>query len=125
MKNDIQNRADLLKLVTVFYTKLLADPAINYLFAEVVNKGIDHHLEVLVDFWEHMLFQQDTYRKNAMQPHLELHARSPLTATHFDTWLTYFHQSVDELFEGDIAFRAKERATSIATVMRIKISQLN
>lgn len=124
MKNDIQNREDLLRLVTVFYEKLLADPSINYLFLDVVNKGIDHHLEVLVDFWDNILFQHDTYRKNAMQPHLELHARTALTSDHFTTWLGYFQQSVDELFKGDIAFKAKERANSIATVMRIKISQL-
>ena len=56
--------------------------------------------------------------------HLVLHQQSPLTKQHFVTWLRYFKESVDELFEGEKAFQAKERATSIATVMQIKISQL-
>jgi hemoglobin len=43
---------------------------------------------------------------------------------HFDTWLRYFKATVDELFEGERAFLAKERATSIATVMQIKMAQL-
>lgn len=124
MKNDIQNREDLLQLVTRFYDKLLADPSISYLFTEVAKIDLSHHLPVLVDFWENILFQADSYRKNAMQPHLDLHRLSPLTPAHFDTWLRYFKESVDELFEGEKAFIAKERATSIATVMRIKISQL-
>lgn len=124
MKNDIQNRADLLQLVTRFYEKLLADPLISYLFTDVSKIDLSHHLPVLVDFWDNVLFQSDTYRKNAMQPHLDLHAQSPLTKEHFVTWLRYFKESVDELFDGEKAFLAKERATSIATVMQIKISQL-
>jgi hemoglobin len=47
-----------------------------------------------------------------------------LKKQHFETWLRYFKETVDEYFEGEIAFIAKERATSIATVMKIKISQL-
>jgi hemoglobin len=60
-----------------------------------------------------------------MQPHMNLHQKSPLEKHHFETWLGYFKQTVDELFEGEKAFLAKERATSIATVMQIKIKQLS
>lgn len=124
MKNDIQNREDLLQLVTLFYEKLLADDTISYLFTDVAKIDLGHHLPVLVDFWDNILFQSDTYRKNAMQPHLDLHYQSPLKKEHFITWLDYFKASVDELFDGEKAFQAKERATSIATIMQIKISQL-
>ncbi len=123
-KKDIQNREDLLQLVTRFYEKLLGDDSISYLFTEIAKIDLQHHLPVLVDFWDAILFQSDTYRKNAMQPHLDLHKQSALQKHHFETWLRYFKESVDELFEGEKAFQAKERATSIATVMQIKISQL-
>jgi len=125
MKKDISNREDLLKLLTHFYNKLLADKSISYLFTDVAKIDLPHHLDILVNFWDSVLFQNDVYRKNAMQPHLILHQQSPLQKHHFQTWLTYFNETVDELFEGEIAFRAKERALSIATVMQIKISQLN
>jgi hemoglobin len=36
----------------------------------------------------------------------------------------YFNNTVDELFEGEKAFIAKERAQSIATVMQIKLVQI-
>lgn len=123
-KKDISSREDLLLLVTRFYEKLLGDETISYLFTDVAKINLDHHLPVLVDFWDAILFQSDTYRKNAMQPHLDLHHKSPLQNQHFDTWLRYFNESVDELFEGETAFVAKERALSIATVMKIKVKQL-
>jgi hemoglobin len=125
MKNDISNREDLLNLLTLFYNKLLADNSISYLFTDVAKIDLSHHLEILVNFWDSVLFQNDGYRKNAMQPHLVLHKKSPLQKHHFKTWLTYFNESVDELFEGEKAFLAKERALSIATVMQIKIGQLS
>ena len=125
MKKDIENREDLLQLLTLFYNKLLADSSISYLFTDVAKIDLPHHLGILVDFWDSILFQSDTYRKNAMQPHMILHQKSPLQKHHFETWLKYFNASVDELFEGEKAFVAKERALSIATVMRIKVSQLS
>ncbi|MBK6936256.1 MAG: group III truncated hemoglobin [Chitinophagaceae bacterium] len=124
MARDIENRNDLLLLVTKFYEKLLGDDNINFIFTDVAQIDLKHHLPVLVDFWDAILFQSDTYRKNAMQPHLDLHMKSPLQKHHFEIWLRYFKESVDENFEGEIAFLAKERATSIATVMQIKVSQL-
>jgi hemoglobin len=121
MKKDIENRDDLLLLIQEFYKKLLADDSINYLFTKVAKVNLDHHFPVLVDFWDSVLFQSGTYQKNAMQPHITLHHKSPLQKHHFDTWLNCFKQTVDELFEGQNAFVIKERATSIATVMKIKI----
>jgi hemoglobin len=124
MKDDIQNREDLMQMVSKFYDKLLADPTISYLFTDVAKLNLAEHLPVLVDFWDMVLFEKDTYRKNAMQPHLILHQHSPFTKEHFNTWLLYFKKTVDELFDGDVAYKAKERATSIATVMQIRIAQM-
>ena len=123
MNKDISSRADLLQLVSNFYEKLLADDSINYLFTDIAKINLDHHIPVLVDFWDSIIFQSDTYQKNAMQPHINLHQKSPLQPQHFETWLRYFNETVDELFEGEKAFLAKERALSIATVMKIKLIQ--
>ena len=123
MKKDIESREDVFLLVKRFYELLLGDDSISYLFTDVAKINLDHHLPVLVNFWDSILFQSDTYHKNAMQPHLVLNQKSPLTKQHFETWLRYFNETVDELFEGEKAFLAKERALSIATVMRIKLVQ--
>lgn len=125
MKKDIAGREDLLVLVTRFYEKLLADNSISYIFTDVAKIDLSHHLPVLVNFWDSILFQSDTYHKNAMQPHMALHRQSPLLKSHFETWLRYFKETVDELFTGDNAYIIKERATSIATIMQIKTIQLS
>jgi hemoglobin len=125
MKKDITGREDLLLLVTCFYEKLLVDKSISYFFTDIAKIDLPHHLNILVDFWDNILFQKDVYRKNAMQPHLVLHQQSPLQKHHFETWLCYFNETVDELFSGEKSFLAKERALSIATVMQIKLSQLD
>ena len=125
MKKDITNRQDLLLLVKQFYEKLLRDNSISYLFTDIAKVNLDHHFPVLVDFWDSILFHSDTYQKNAMQPHIVLHQKSSLTPHHFETWLRYFKETVDELFEGDNSFIIKERATSIAMVMQIKTHQLS
>jgi len=123
MKHDIENRDDLLLLLQQFYNKLLADPSINYIFNDVAKIDLGHHLPILVDFWDMVLFQHDTYRKNAMQLHHQLNQKTPLTPKHFETWLRYFTLTVDELFQGERAFVAKQRALSIATAMQIKLAQ--
>ncbi len=58
-----------------------------------------------------------------MKIHLDIQNKTPLLKHHFDTWLRYFIFTVDELFEGSVALKAKERALSIATVMQTKITQ--
>jgi hemoglobin len=123
-KRDIETREDIFLLVTHFYEKLLSDDTISYIFTDVAKINLEHHLPVLVDFWDMVLFDSGTYQKNAIQPHLILHQQSKFQKHHFDTWLKYFSAAVDELFEGNVAFVAKQRARSIATIMQIKIAQL-
>jgi hemoglobin len=121
MKKDISSRDDLTHLMNAFYKRLLSDPSISYLFTDVAKISILEHIPVLVDFWDMVLFNSDTYSKNVMQIHVDIHKRSPLFKEHFITWLNYFNQSVDDLFEGDKATLAKQRAASIATLMQIKM----
>lgn len=121
-KPDIAGKNDLLKLVTRFYEYLLADNSINHFFTTVTQLNLNTHLPVLAGFWEMILFHKGDYQNNPMAIHLDLHKKSPLEKHHFDTWLSYFNQSVNELFEGPVAEQAKQRAFSIATVMRVKVS---
>jgi len=56
-----------------------------------------------------------------MTPHINLHRVARLTKKHFTRWLQLFTATVDELFEGEKAELAKQRALSIATVMQLKL----
>lgn len=121
MKNDLCDRHDLEVLLRDFYGRLLRDPAIGYVFTDVARIDLEAHLPQIVDFWEHNIFHTQTYRKNVMQVHVDLHAKESLTAAHFKTWLAHFYEATDALFEGEKAELLKTRALSISQVMRLKL----
>jgi hemoglobin len=72
-------------------------------------------------FFENMLFYTGSYTGNPMELHKHLNRLFPLTEEHFRQWIYLFSITVDELFEGTTANLVKQRATSIAAVMQIKI----
>jgi len=121
MMQDIKDRADIKLLVDTFYTKVRADETIGYLFNDVAKVNWEQHLPRMYDFWESIIFQTGTFRGNPMPVHMQLHQRSPLNADHFKRWLQLFTQTVDELFAGEKAELAKQRALSIATMMQLKV----
>ena len=124
-KNDIRNRVDIDHLMRYFYDKLLLDPEMDIIFNKVLTLDFDSHFSILVDFWDNILFFTGAYKNNAMGKHFELNDKYPLTKEHFNTWLSLFILSVDELFEGEKAELAKSRAKAIAMVMEIKMGESN
>ncbi len=126
MKKDIENREDIYLLVKSFYVKLMSDDLMCHFFEDFKDPThLEDHLQTLVDFWSNILFYTGEYRKNAMQPHLNLQRQKPFKQVHFERWLSSFYKTLDELFEGEITHAAKSRAQSIATVMQIKILEMN
>src|SRR6185369_12621197 len=116
MKQDIQNKSDIKILVDSFYEKVRRDKEIGYLFNDVAKVNWEHHLPRMYDFWENVIFQTGSFTGNPMVAHARLHQQSPLTEAHFNRWKQLFYGTVDELFEGNNAVLAKERAHSIAAV---------
>jgi hemoglobin len=112
------NRADVEDLVVAFYGAAFADPLIGPIFTEGVKLDLDHHLPIMCDFWETVLFNTGLYRRNALQIHLTLHARHRLGVEHFDRWLVLWSITVDALFAGPVAERAKLQASRIAGSMQ-------
>lgn len=121
MKNDIRDRKDIQLLVDKFYEKVRSDDTIGYIFNDVAKVDWPHHLPRMYDFWENIAFQTGGYSGNPMPAHMQLHQQTRLTAAHFERWLQLFTGTADELFEGDKTELVKQRALSIATMMRIKI----
>lgn len=121
MKKDIENRADIEQLVTQFYDAVKQDPVIGFIFNDIAKVDWAAHLPVMFDFWENTLFFTGSYAGNPMKSHTQLNKICPLTEIHFAQWNKLFAAAVDELFYGDKAELAKQRALSISTVMRIKI----
>ncbi|BFG70615.1 group III truncated hemoglobin [Sediminibacterium sp. KACHI17] len=117
---DIENRDDIEQLMRAFYAKAIPDPVIGHYFTEVIQMDLEKHLPVIIDFWETVLFGIAKYKSNAIAVHQHLHTKSAFEDKHFERWVSLFQATVDDLFEGEKATLAKQRALSIATVMKIK-----
>ncbi len=122
-KKDITSRDDLVKLLNAFYEKALHDEVIGHFFTTVIHLDLLHHIPVIADFWETVLLNGNSYKNNTMKIHMAINQLSPMEEKHFKRWLDIFNKTVNSLFEGEIAERAKQRALSIATVMQINIIQ--
>ena len=125
MKHDIQTRDDLSALVKTFYEKLFADELLQTIFIDVAKVKLEEHLPILVDFWDSILLDGDSYRRNQMEKHTELNKKFRLERQHFNQWIFLWNQTIDELFAGERAEHAKFRAKSIADIMSYKIDYLN
>jgi hemoglobin len=121
MKKSIENREDIKLLINRFYEKVKTDPVIGFIFTDIVKVNWERHLPVMYDFWENTLFYTGGYSGNPMEIHQHLNQLIRLKVEHFQQWLNLFTSTVDELFTGEKAVLAKQRAVSIATVMQIKI----
>ena len=123
---DIETRKDIDDLVATFYEKAIDDEVIGYIFTDVAEIDLEHHLPIIADFWEMLLLGglnfQAKYRRSPMQVHQALNEKETLRAEHFSRWVRLFCETVDEKYAGATATLAKVRAFSIAETMRIKFS---
>jgi hemoglobin len=122
MKRDIETRDDLEKLLWDFYSKAFKDELIGRFFTEVVPLDLETHIPVIANFWEAIVFNIHSYRKNVMEVHQHIHNLSAIKKEHLDRWVQIFTQNIDEHFTGDKAELMKQRARSIATLMDIKLN---
>ena len=121
MKKDIAGMKDIEMLVNCFYEKVKADTQISHFFTDTVKVNWERHLPVMYRFWDNALFFTGTYSGHPLEVHQQLHALGTLHTTDFQQWNKLFTETVDELFEGEKATLAKERAKSISTVLQLKI----
>ncbi len=122
VQNDIVNRADIEKVLVLFYSRAMKDEFIGRFFTEVVPLHLPTHIPQIASFWESVLFYSQGYSKNVMAIHQHISNLSPIKKEHLDRWLFLFTQTIDGLFTGDKANLMKQRAVSIATMMNIKLN---
>jgi hemoglobin len=118
--NDIANREDIILMVNSFYKTVRKDVRLKFLFDDTAQVHWESHLPKMYDFWESILFDKAIFQGDPMAKHVHLHQIEKLKASDFDMWLLLFKTNIDLQFEGKIAEKAKQRAESIATMMKIK-----
>ncbi len=121
-KNDITNRADISILVRTFYTKIRAHQVLGPIFNQIITDW-ETHFELLTDFWETQLFLKRKYYGNPVTAHQQVDSKmnNTITSEHFGLWLNIWFETIDELFVGETAWIAKNRAQKMSTMLYMKI----
>ena len=117
MKNDIMSRADIMTVVQQFYGTIRRDDLLGPIFNHhIAEDQWAEHFEKLTDFWETNLFGLATFKGNPTIKHLGVDAQHHHTIgqIHFGRWLQLWFATINELFEGANADKAKEAARRMA-----------
>lgn len=122
MKSDIKTRDDVFLLVSTFYEKVRKNDTIGYFFNNAI-KNWDEHLDKLTTFWESNLFLKGKYLGDPLLAHAKVDRENnnAITELHFGIRLNLRYQTIDELFEGEYANMAENRARKMSTFLYLKI----
>jgi hemoglobin len=113
MKHDIAHKDDLVLLIDTFYARLLKVDGMPEVFAGL---NFESHKPLIVQFWALVLLDEDGYTTNVFDKHLHL----PIKAHMFQQWLQVFVEVVNDLFEGEKAQMAIQRATVLTYTFESK-----
>lgn len=113
--NDIQTHDDVALLISTFYGKVVKDATIAHFFKHI---DFDRHLPRMIHFWTFVLLDEPGYTTDVTA----IHRNMPLEEKDFDAWIRLFNETTDELFSGEKAELAKQRAALIRWTLASKIS---
>ena len=115
--NDIQTRDDVYILVSTFYRHVRS----NNILGPIFNRHIENdkwpaHINKLTDFWMTGLFGVICFKGNPTETHrhVDKNLNHTIDVKHFNSWLNLWFSTIDGLFEGPIANRAKEASRKMA-----------
>jgi len=113
----IENRKDINILVNAFYTKIRKDEVLGPIFnGHIAEERWPEHLEKLTDFWETNLFGVIKFKGNPTLKHINVdkNLNHSVEQKHFGIWLQLWFETINELYEGELAEKAKESARRMA-----------
>ncbi len=115
---DITIKKDIELLINTFYDKLLQNLEMKIVFEDIDFKS---HVPQIVHFWSFVLLDEEGYKTNVFDKHLHL----PIKLHQFNIWLNTFIDTVNELFVGEKAELAKQRATVLTHTFKSKWQKIN
>jgi hemoglobin len=115
LENEI-TRENIEQMVMNFYRRVLKDETVGPFFIAKLGDDMSNaywqpHLKLLVDFWASIALGDPSYRGNPFAPHMSL---GELKRETFEQWLVLFYETLDELYEPQVANQFKERSSIIA-----------
>ncbi len=121
MKKQIQSPKEIQLMVNAFYANVRKDELLGPIFEKHIEDRWPAHLEKMYTFWGSILLGENSYSGHPFAPHVKL----PIQKEHFQHWLEIFNTTLDELFEGEVAAEAKNRAKIMATLFESKKAYLD
>lgn len=115
---DINSREDIEKLMDVFYTRIRKDAFLGDIFnSHIAPEQWPAHLVKLADFWETNLFGVPKFKGNPSLKHINVdkNLNYGISERHFEHWLSLWFSTIDLLFEGERANKAKYAAQKMAS----------
>lgn len=123
-KPDIQDRADIVRLVNAFYGRVRDDALIGFIFEKIAKVNWETHLPKMYGFWEKVLFGTGDFRGNPLAVHARLVPQTEMGQRQFAQWLSLFQTTVDDLFAGERATHIKRCAEDMANVIYSRINHV-
>ena len=117
MRKNIETKADVELLVRTFYDRVLQDDLLAPHFAGV---DFEAHFPRMFAFWNFILLDEAGFTGNVFDKHVHLN----IDERHFKQWLHIFHATVNDLFEGDKAELAKQRADVLGFTFQSKLANM-
>lgn len=118
---DIENEADVRRIVDDFYGAIREDAVLNPIFTDVAQVDWSQHLPKMYAFWNGLILGIPGYAGAPFPPH----TMPPVGREHFTRWLELFRATVDRHFEGPFAKRAKDAAGSIAHTFAMRMGLID
>ncbi len=115
---EIKSRKEIEILVHAFYDKIREDDLLGPIFnSHIPDEDWPPHLEKLTDFWETNLFGVRKFKGSPSQKHVEVdkNLNYETNQVHFGKWLQLWFETIDELYVGELADKAKRAARKMAT----------
>lgn len=113
----ISSRKDISILINKFYAKIRRNELLGPIFnGHIPKEKWPEHLEKLTDFWEMRLFGASGFNGNPSQKHVNVdhNMKHTIAPHHFEQWLQLWFETLDELYEGEVAESAKQMAKQMA-----------
>jgi hemoglobin len=115
-RGDIVDRNDIERLVRNFYRDAAMDDLLGPVF-EAARVSWNAHIATLIDFWSWQLLGEPGYAGHPLRAHEPVHARTPLSNSHYERWVELFCETVDASFQGPRSEIAKGRGRKMAAAM--------
>jgi len=113
---DIATENDVGVVVRRFYRAVITDPLLGPLFERY---GIDwpHHIPKLDRYWQYVLLERPGSPVNTIAAHGPVQRSTPFDREHIDRWLELWEETVDDVYVGPVAERAKSRAHQVGRAL--------